>query len=431
MTTAGTQTTGSYIPPVPVLFRMSLIAKRLELIHQCVKSMSAARRVDVWTVVLGKAAMKNKHQPGVPLHQQVRQALLEAIGRGEYTPDAPFITERKLCEQFGVSSTTAVRVLNDLVADGVLVRRRARGTFVAEPRPSAPGPGPTTSSANTIACILHGHGRHETRILAGVEDACAELGYRMFLRYSAGVPEQEDAALRSAIEANASGIVLYPVEGSANPSGLAEARRAQVPIVTVDRYRPDVPTDAVIADNLAVGYDVTKQLIQLGHERIATLWNETECTSVRDRLTGHIHALNDNGIPVRPELTVLRPYVKHSAHSGTVEALLKMSRPPTILLCSNGYVLAQVAEDLVAMGMSVPGSVDLAGMDDAGPFDILPLTAVAGVLPSQQMGQDAMRLLHARISGQGDKHDVEHKILPIEIRTRASAPGHLRVVADQ
>lgn len=129
--------------------------------------------------------MTDKNRAGIPLHQQVRQALLEAIGRGEYTPDAPFITERKLCEQFGVSSTTAVRVLNDLVADGILVRRRARGTFVAEHGQASPAGRSETEARRdrTIACILPGHGSHETRLLKGVDDASTELGYRMFLNY--------------------------------------------------------------------------------------------------------------------------------------------------------------------------------------------------------------------------------------------------------
>ncbi|MBD0420224.1 GntR family transcriptional regulator [Streptomyces sp. TRM S81-3] len=54
------------------------------------------------------------------------------IARGEYRPDAPFTTRREICERFEVSMGTAVRVLNELVQEGVLVRRRGRGTFVAE-----------------------------------------------------------------------------------------------------------------------------------------------------------------------------------------------------------------------------------------------------------------------------------------------------------
>lgn len=369
---------------------------------------------------------------GVPLYQQVRAALLERMGRGDYTSGAPFITERKLCEQFGVSSTTAVRVLNELVAEGVLVRRRGKGTFVAEPQSGGSSARARTADGAdpVVACILQGHGRHETQILEGLEDASTKLGYRMFLNYTGGDRALQDAALRRSLRSDVQGIVLYPADGPADLELLADARRQQVPIVMIDRYPAEVATDAVIADNVAVGYRVTEELIKLGHERIAAVWNETACSSVRDRLTGHLQALKDHGVPIRPELSLLRPYVRHSTSGpkGTVQNLLALSGPPTILLCSNGYVLAQVAEDLVAVGMSVPGVVDLAGMDDAGPFDILPLTAVAGVLPSRRMGHEAMLRLHARINSPEPYADAQHFILPIDIRTRAAAPGHLSVV---
>src|ERR687895_2173785 len=82
--------------------------------------------------------------PGVTLFAWVKQELLDSIARGEFSPDEPFITQREIVERFGVSTTTAVRALNELVADGVVVRRRGRGTFVAErgtsrlPAPSGP-----------------------------------------------------------------------------------------------------------------------------------------------------------------------------------------------------------------------------------------------------------------------------------------------------
>src|SRR5919199_4218863 len=69
---------------------------------------------------------------GTTLFAWVKQELREAIAQGQFQPDEPFITQREIVERFGVSTTTAVRALNDLVADGLVVRRRGRGTFVAE-----------------------------------------------------------------------------------------------------------------------------------------------------------------------------------------------------------------------------------------------------------------------------------------------------------
>ncbi|GAB3426245.1 GntR family transcriptional regulator [Flindersiella endophytica] len=368
-------------------------------------------------------------EPRIPAYQRVKQALRETIARGDYSPDTPFVTERRVREEFGVSATTAVRALNELVTEGVLIRKQGKGTFVAE---RAASPASAAASARrssgeqppAVACILQGHGPHVSALLGGLENTCADLGYRLFLTHCNDDTERERTALREALDSHASGIVIYPAEGNANVEAYEEVRASGVPLVLVDRYRSDVATDAVLVDNLAVGFEVTKALIEMGHRRIATLWDETECTSVRDRLTGHLQALRESGIPVRPELTVMRRYARREI----LETLLNLAEPPTVLLCANGYALARVVADLVELGIDAPGRVELAGMDQAGPFDILPLTAVAAVLPSREMGVEAARLLHSRISGAEPSGDVRHLVLPIALRTRDSAPAHLRVV---
>jgi GntR family transcriptional regulator, arabinose operon transcriptional repressor len=371
----------------------------------------------------------------VPAYVRVKRALLELVEAGDHPTDAPFITERKVCERFGVSTTTAVRALNELVAEGVLVRRQGRGTFVAERGSGAAASGRDGAAAESrsVACIVQGHGPHVAELVSGVSAMLAGLGYRMFLTHCDDDAEREGAALRQALDSRVQGVILYPVQGRANAGALAEAQRRGIPIVLVDRYHQDVATDAVLADNVAVGYEVTRELIRLGHQRIATLWAETDCTSVRDRLSGHVQALREQGIAVRPGLTVLRHYARRQSPSRTevLRQLLAGAEPPTVMLCANGYVLAQVAEDLVSLGIDIPGRVDLAGMDQAGPFDILPLTAVAASLPSRRMGEEAANLLHARIAEPDPYRDVQHLVLPISIRTRDSAPGHLRLIPTE
>ena len=187
-----------------------------------------------------------------PLYQQVKQALLADIAAGGYARDRPFITQREICERFGVSHATAVRALNDLAAEGYLVRRRGQGTFVAEG---------TTKPAGSIVCILQHHGPHVSALLAGVEAACAEFGDRLFLRHCEGDPEREEQALRQALDQGVDGIIIYPAEGGTSAGAYAEVRDRGVPLVMVDRYRPDLATDAVIADNFAAGEQLTDELI--------------------------------------------------------------------------------------------------------------------------------------------------------------------------
>ncbi|GAA4202228.1 GntR family transcriptional regulator [Actinocatenispora rupis] len=370
---------------------------------------------------------------GAPLYQRIKAELRAAVGRGEYEPGSPFVTQRELCERYGVSTTTAVKALNDLVAEGLLVRRRGRGTFVAEQAERTAGSG----APSAVACIVHGlPGAHVSNLVSGVESVCSELGYRMYLADTArrdvhASPGREARALQEAIDSDVAGIVLYPVEGQHNMELLGEVQRRGIPLVLVDRYRTDIPTDAVVVDNFAIGYQLTRHLIDAGHERILTLWSETKVTSVQDRLTGHVQALRERGLPIIPALTALRPYGEQpeSVRLALLQSALDSAEPPTAALCANGYVVANVAKDLVSLGRTVPGDVELAGMDDAGPFDLLGLTTVAAELPSNEMGATAMRLLAERIAGTTD--GPRHVTLPTGVHTRDATSGYLRAVGGE
>lgn len=368
--------------------------------------------------------------PRIPRYQQVKRELIAAIEAGHFSPEVPFVTQRSICEEYGVSHATAVRALNDLVAEGYVVRRRGLGTFVA-PRT----PGRSAAGDGSIACILQNHGPHVANLLGGIESVCADLGYRLYLNHCEGDPAREERALLAALDHGVSGIIAYPGEQSSSASGYAEAQRRGVPLVLVDRYLPDIATDAVLADNFSAGHDLTEELIASGHKVIATLWAETEVTSVRDRLAGHLEALRRHGIAARPDLTVLRPYtalVAPEERRARLAELLRGPQPPSVLLCANGYVLANAAQDLVALGFDIPGDVDLAGMDDAGPFEVLPLTVAAVSLPSRAMGEHAMRLLNRRITGtQAQNATPERVVLPVNVNARRFSSAHLRVVATK
>jgi LacI family transcriptional regulator len=366
--------------------------------------------------------------PRIPRYQRVKQELIAAIESGHFSPGVPFVTQRSICEDYGVSHATAVRALNDLVAEGYVVRRRGLGTFVA-PRT----PGRSAAGDGSIACILQNHGPHVANLLGGVESACAELGYRLFLNHCEGDADREERALLAALDHRVSGIIAYAGPRSSAERGYAEAQRRGVPLVLVDRYLPDIATDAVLVDNFSAGHDLTAELIASGHTVIATLWDETEVTSVRDRLAGHLEALRRHDIPTRPDLTVLRPYstLEPDQRRATLAELLRGPKPPTVLLCANGYVLASAAQDLVAMGLDIPGDVDLAGMDDAGPFDVLPLTVAAVSLPSREMGERAMRLLDRRITAGEANATPERIVLPVTVNARRFSRAHLRVVATK
>lgn len=70
----------------------------------------------------------------VPLYHQLKLALKEDIKRGAYKPGDRLPSEPELIRQYGISRITVRQALDELEAEGLIVRRHGKGTYVAEAR---------------------------------------------------------------------------------------------------------------------------------------------------------------------------------------------------------------------------------------------------------------------------------------------------------
>ena len=353
-----------------------------------------------------------------PKYQEIKDDLRLLILQGAYTPGESFVTQQQVCERYDVSMLTAARALNELEAEGLVVRERGRGTFVAEQQTQ---PAASLGDTRSITCIVPGlTGAHIANVVRGAESMCSDRGYRLVLADSHGSLERQSRALGRAVGDGSRGVIIYPVDGAADHEGMTALRSSGIPVVFADRYWVDVAADAVLVDDFALGYELTSRLIAKGHTTIATLWLEIACTSVRDRLAGHTKALRDHGLPVIGDLTVLRPYAAENWSSRTSQLgkLLQGSHPPTAVLCANGFVLAAAMNELLEIGGDQARAIEFAGMDEAGPYDTLPLTVVSAALPSFEMGSRAAQQLIDQAEGVRAPDDAVHTVLPVEIHER-------------
>jgi len=70
----------------------------------------------------------------VPLYHQLKLVLQRDIEQGIYKPGGRLPSEPELIRQYGVSRITVRQALDELEAEGRVVRRHGKGTYVAEAR---------------------------------------------------------------------------------------------------------------------------------------------------------------------------------------------------------------------------------------------------------------------------------------------------------
>ncbi|MEQ9814779.1 MAG: GntR family transcriptional regulator [Azospirillaceae bacterium] len=67
----------------------------------------------------------------VPLYRQVKEILTSRVARGDWRPGEQLPSEPRIAQQLGVSPGTVRKALEEMTADGLVVRRQGAGTYVA------------------------------------------------------------------------------------------------------------------------------------------------------------------------------------------------------------------------------------------------------------------------------------------------------------
>src|SRR5438128_2019511 len=78
--------------------------------------------------------MPQTNQNGTPAYRKIQGSILKRIEKGELRPGQAVGSERELAKIHGVSPMTARHALAGLEREGMVMRRRGAGTFVAPPK---------------------------------------------------------------------------------------------------------------------------------------------------------------------------------------------------------------------------------------------------------------------------------------------------------
>src|SRR5690348_1477963 len=77
------------------------------------------------------SAAVRRHSP-VPLHHQIKIAVLEGVEAGWLQPGAQLPRERELAESLGVSLAPVRQAMADLTKEGYVERIRGRGSYIRD-----------------------------------------------------------------------------------------------------------------------------------------------------------------------------------------------------------------------------------------------------------------------------------------------------------
>ena len=267
-------------------------------------------------------------------------------------------------------------------------------------------------------------------VLAGAQSVLAERDYHLMLDYAPDAARQEEVQIEALKAKRVDGLIIAPSD--ADPQSGADPPieyyrslfNEQIPFVFVDRFVPGLNTDYVAADNFSAARTAARHLVRLGHRRIAYLYAPHRMsTSQRERLEGYESVMREMGLRSLPwEVARPRPLPRQEGLEAMRELLAdKAGEGVTAVLASSDSFAMGALRALHDANRAVPGDIALMGFDgaEAGEYLEPPLTTMT--LPMRAIGEQAARLLLARI--EGDTSPFRHILLPAALTVRASCGG--------
>jgi LacI family transcriptional regulator len=314
-------------------------------------------------------------------------------------PDRP-ATLRDVAAAARVHPATASRALNPetriLVSEGT-ARRVTEAAVALGYRPNPVARSLRTRKSHTIGVLIPDlNNPLFPPIVRGLEDRLASAGYVVLLGNTDGDSGKEQIIFEQMRARHVDGYVLATAHES-NPV-LAEAARAELPVVLMNRLALDYSFSSVSADNEQGMRMSVAHLAALGHTRIAHIAGPQQISTGEGRRRGFLAGMKASGLDIHDDLII-------TASGYTVEEGTRCCRE--LLESGAGFTAVAVANDMLAVGcyaalddagLRCPDDLSLVGFNDMPFIDRLrpPLTTVR--FPHYQLGTEAAQLLLERVT---------------------------------
>ena len=318
-------------------------------------------------------------------------------------------TIKDVAKKAGVSVASAGRALGNY---GKISDETKQKVLVAAEElhyiPNKLAQGMRSHSTKTIAVVVADiQNNFFGAIVAAIEQKAREKGYAVLICNSNEKRELELECLEMLASKQVDGILLASTftDRKEIPTKYVKTVFEKFPIVTFDRKINGFPFTSVLTDNYAMAYTVTKYLIGLGHDGIATIGSEREkavSNTVKEREEGYRAALREAGIS-HDGICITVDWQKEAETEKRINILLDYHRITAVIVLNNSIV-GGFLNVLDARKMRFPDQIAVVTWDDEEHNVFMKMTSVRQ--PCKKMGELAATSLIEQIESE-DLHQEE------------------------
>lgn len=236
-------------------------------------------------------------------------------------------------------------------------------------------------------------------VIEGLEAVLTQAGYTLLVMNGGGQPAQELERIAVLKQRRVDGLLL-----STGVDGTPKLRTAvlgfEKPVVMVDRDVNRADVGRTLFDHVSGVGDATRDLVALGHIRLAMITGAVDVRPTRERLRGFRLGLEQNPRAFDERIEVTGAFSASFARAKTTELLTgPVRKRPTALLSGGVQATIGVLEALSDLGIRAGDDISLVVVDDLPWLRILRPKISAVSRDPQAMGRVAGELVLAQIGG--------------------------------
>jgi len=358
------------------------------------------------------------HKSPIPIHQQLRQQLTQLIVVGGLKEGDPLPSIRALADQLDISLHTVRHAYQHLETDGLVETRHGRRTRVVAFEIADLLQPAGDVRTYSIGVILPALDPFAVSILEGIEYTAQASHYSLSLCVSHQDPILASNDIARLITRNIDGLIIVSHDAYVmlHPEGEI-TRLSGLPYVLVEM--PDPEGFSVRMDRESGGYQATKHLLDLGHQRIGLITYTYDIPQLITLHQGHQRALEEAGLPLDPNLVSRVLGFDFAAGAQGMKNLLKVDALPTGVMAITDSMALGAMHVLRENGLHIPEDFSVVGFYNA-PFAEMvdpPLTTVDA--PLFELGQVATNNLTTLIEGSASP--PREVVLPTSLIVRQSS----------
>ncbi len=333
-------------------------------------------------------------------YQRIIDWVKEGIASGTFVNGDRLMSEKELCDKFGLSRQTVRHATGELEKENIVTRVRGSGTYIGG-----------------IVQPLRGEKYHNIALVStfyenyifpptikGIERILSQNGFTMQVSFTDNRVSRERDILKTILEKdNVDGIIVEPAKSALpNPNIVLyeELKKRNIPILFFNATYPELSCPCVRIDDHQAGYLATKVLLDAGHREVAGIFKADDRQG-HLRYAGYLDAMIEAGASVHQSKVLWIDTPVANRLADIQNYLFARLEGASGVVCYNDNIAYQLMELAVRRGLHVPGELSMVGVDDVNNSapGLIPLTTIPH--PKEVLGRKTAEMLISMIRNPG------------------------------